>query len=93
MSAERKQECRSEALHFLAIRAAVKLTSEAVWRGLKRQGHDFSQQEVSEALQALTLLKENGECLVETSNGPLGAVAAFQISGAGLLLDERTYGA
>lgn len=82
---ERREECRREALRFLADRQVVAHHPKAIRRGLNvGHEHDFTDDEVE---AALGFLESAG--LVKVVHEPLGATRHYQATAAGVLQHER----
>lgn len=82
---ERREECRREALRFLADRQVLAHHPHAIRRGLNvGHEHDFTAAEIG---AALGFLDSSG--LVKSIPHKLGATLYYQATGAGVLAHER----
>lgn len=84
---ERREDCRRGVRTFLAERQAVTHRLSAIRRGVNREGNDFTEREITDALVFLA-----GEKHVEITPDPDGATLYYQATSAGVLAHERRGG-
>lgn len=80
----RKEQCRHDCLAYLVDRPRLKFSADSVRRGVNREGGDFGDTEIREALELLTGLK-----YVTSAPYGLGATPYYQASSEGILFHER----
>lgn len=80
----RNEECRHAVLSYLVARQPLRYNVDAVARGIKREGGDWTVQETAAALQFLT---DSGH-LYSSPDG-LGSSLYYRASPQGILAVER----
>lgn len=95
-NAQRNEECRADVLEWLALRPGLKFPVASIQTGLKRKGHDYSEEEVAHATTFLSTfgvpLEAGGkeQLLVEQQySSAFGKTYHYGISAAGTLYYER----
>ncbi len=91
---KRSEDCRRDALEYLAQRPQLKFTVETVQTHLRRQGNDYTATEVRGALNFLTGLAMNvpphgAMPLVQCEVSPFGSTSVYGITAHGTLHHER----
>lgn len=81
---QRREDARHEVLRFLISRPVLAFASDAITRQINREGYDFSQDEI---VEAVTLLE--GLQLISGKADGLGATKYFQATSKGILEYER----
>ncbi len=79
-----QEETRHDCLAYLAARPTLSFPSEAVTRGVRREGAAWTEQQVREALELLV-----GLGLATATRDPLGSTYYYQATAAGVLAHER----
>ncbi len=79
-----QEECRHDCLAFLAARSTLCFPAEAVQRGCRREGADWSQENIRAALELLV-----GLDLATATRDSLGSTYYYKITAAGVLAFER----
>lgn len=91
----RKEYAREEVLHYFAKRSVIKQDAWQVYRSMRYERYDFTQDEIETALHDLSKIMHSpgqgqpAEPLLETTKKGLGSTPLYSITGAGLLYDER----
>lgn len=80
----RKEDCRREALRFLATRHLLAHSPDAIRRGVNREGFDFQKDEILSSIEILC-----GLGLAISKVETLGSSRYYQATAQGVLEHER----
>lgn len=85
--AKENQQCRTDVLEYLAARPRIAQSAETITRKLSRENPEYSQADVSDALEFLV-----GLSYVRRGTDALGGISYYQIAPQGTLYIERKFG-